>query len=73
MDELKTVLLKSRVGPCQFTIHDPPWAPGLSMTVEFSIDRDCRERVPVHWWEQQKEEYMDRVTGLKYKEAFLEL
>lgn len=67
---MSTVTLKSKYGPVYFIDRPSPFEKN---EYNFSLDNDCRCRVPASVWEKLKERYFDKSLGLKYKEAFIEL
>ena len=73
-DHVKTVLLKSKVGPTSVTVSGPIFFDNAQtkLKVDFTLDEDCRERVPLEWWNQMQNEWFDRTANLRYKEAFNE-
>lgn len=69
---MKTVLLKSKVGPTKLR-HGDPFSQDRQpdFVADFSLDNDCRAPVPEWWWDQmQGQQFQD---GLTYREAFLPL
>lgn len=75
---MKTLRLKSRVGPVEFTRRTKTIHPNGTMSYEmrtyrFGFDNDFRQEIPSDVWESLKGEFLDRSTNLKYSEALLEL
>lgn len=73
-----TVTLKSRVGSLEFRrrtlINEEGRLPRYEMrTYRFGFENDFRCSVPKTVWEDLRGEWLDRTTGLRYQEAFLEL
>lgn len=73
-DWVKTVMLKAK-GPVTITVTGPILYPDrmTKAQIDFSLEEDCRELVPVDWWEQHRGEWLDRNQNLKYQDYFHEL
>jgi len=76
---MKAVVLKSKVGPMvgwtamrQFT--DEYGNQRHKKTVyDFSTEKDCRETVPLDYWEEIRDEFYDRKEHIKYRDLVKEL
>lgn len=73
-DWVTTVRLKAK-SPVTITVTGPLLYPDrmTKAQIDFSLEEDCRELVPVEWWEQHKSEWLDRNQNLRYKDFFTEL
>lgn len=74
---MEQVTLKSRVGPVTLMyrpIVETRLGP-MPDKIEFNFnqDNDFRVAVPKDWWEQIKDQHLDRNINLLYKEALIEL
>jgi hypothetical protein len=75
---MKQVTLKSRFGPTGFTVRKRVTNPDGSyffdkLRIDFELENDCREKVPVESWEEVENQWFDRDSNLKFKDAFLPL
>lgn len=71
---METVLLKSKVGPTKIRHGDPNSQDRQpEFVADFSLENDCRAKVPEWWWEQMQGQPFDRNLNLTYREAFFPL
>jgi len=72
---METVILRSKIGPTQYT-YRPATGGDYGMQYgkfvrEFTIDNSLKVTVPKQEWEHLEELDFDRTAGLKFKNCFL--
>lgn len=67
---METVRLRSKVGPLHCTWRPTPLD---KLHFDWTFDNNLRCEVPARWWESIKDSFLDSRTGVKYKQALVEL
>lgn len=68
------VLLKSRVGSLHLRrrVQDPLTG-GRVEDYDWGFDNDFQTEVPREWWEELKDQYLDKQAELRYRQALYPL
>lgn len=70
------ILLRSRVGPVEFTRrvmikHESGNQYLAPQTYRFDLDNGFKNTVPSQVWDELQNEFLDRKANLKYREALI--